>query len=53
MNALEVGASPFWVDRVSFAMSALLPIYPRKPTFIARFGMSQMCHQVRLSLVKA
>jgi len=25
-------------------MSALLPLYPRKPTFIAAVGMSQTCH---------
>src|SRR5450759_2680514 len=31
--------------RVFLAMSALLPLYPRKPTFIVRDGMSQRCQE--------
>jgi hypothetical protein len=26
-------------------MSKPLPLYPRKPTFIVRFGMSVWCHE--------
>ena len=32
-------------NRDILAMSALLPLYPRKPTFIVRDGMSQRCQQ--------
>src|SRR5882724_12402789 len=35
--------SRLWVIRDVFAMSALLPLYPLKPTFIARGGMSVWC----------
>jgi hypothetical protein len=35
---------PEWVNRVGLAMSEPLPLYPRKPTFIVRFGMSVRCH---------
>jgi hypothetical protein len=35
------GARPFRVNRDGLAMSALLPLYPREPTFIARGGMSE------------
>jgi hypothetical protein len=30
-----------WVKRDGLAMSALLPLYSREPTFIVRGGMSQ------------
>src|ERR1035437_5352473 len=36
---------PSRVNRDILAMSALLPLYPRKPTFIVRDGMSQRCQQ--------
>jgi hypothetical protein len=35
----------FRVKSDGLAMSALLPLYPRKPTFIARGGMSEKCHE--------
>ena len=36
---------PSRVKSDGLAMSALLPLYPRKPTFIVRGGMSQKCQQ--------
>jgi len=41
---LTVG-HPLWVKRDGLAMSALLPLHPRKPTFIVRGGMSQKCQE--------
>jgi len=35
---------PVWVNLDGLAMSALRLFYPREPTFIVRFGTSQMCH---------
>jgi hypothetical protein len=35
--------TPLWVKSDRSAMSALLPLYPPKPTFIVRFGMSVWC----------
>ena len=32
-----------WVKSDAPAMSALLPLYPSKATFIVRFGMSVLC----------
>jgi hypothetical protein len=34
-------------NRDALAMSALLPLYPRKPTFIVRGGMSQRCQRTK------
>ncbi len=36
---------PVWVKSDGSAMSALLPLCPRKPTFIGRVGMSQKCQE--------
>ena len=36
--------SPFGVNPDDLATSALRLFYPREPTFIVRFGTSQMCH---------
>ena len=53
LKASCCGAKPIataaLVNRDGFAMSTLLPFYHRKPTFLARFGMSQRC-QNRLFL---
>src|ERR1700731_3756275 len=39
--------SPRRVICVSLAMSALLPLYPQKPTFLVGYGMSQKCSSFR------
>jgi len=42
---LQRTAGPYiWVKSDAPAMSALLPLYPSKVTFIVRLGMSQRCH---------
>jgi hypothetical protein len=41
--AVAVG-HPLPVKSDGLATSALLPLYPRKPTFIVRRSMSQKCH---------
>jgi hypothetical protein len=43
MNALEVGAGPFWVNLVILAVGRALPVYPAKQTFSVSVGMSQTC----------
>jgi hypothetical protein len=37
-----------WINRDGLAMSALRLFYPYEPTFIVRFGMSQMCPEAEV-----